>query len=91
LNAANAAGETAVGVAAADVLESLTSSNKPAAAAAPQELLVLLLGQQAKLPQQQAQALLQQGLAGKVSDSLTAKVRMPAEWSTVTRIQPAAR
>jgi hypothetical protein len=63
-------------VAAAVVLEALTSSNKPAAAAAQQELLVLLLGQQAKLPQQQAQALLQQGLAGKLSDSLTAKVRM---------------
>lgn len=73
VNTANAAGETAVGVTAAAVLGNL--SKPTAAAAAQQELLVLLLGQQARLPQHQAQALLQQGLAGKLSDSLTAKVR----------------
>lgn len=80
VDAANAAGETAARVAAAAVLAALQA---PAAAgngasdpaAAPQqELLALLLGHNARLPPQEAGALLQQGLAGKLSDGLTAKV-----------------
>lgn len=90
IDAADAAGETAVGVVAAAVLAACIGTEPAAAAAAAaaksaaqQELLVLLLGHKASLSQQQAGALLQQGLAGKLSDSLTAKVRT---WAVSHRV-----
>jgi hypothetical protein len=68
-------------VAAAAVLATLQGPAAAAAgngasgpAAAQQELLALLLGHNARLPAQMAGALLQQGLAGKLPDGLTAKV-----------------
>lgn len=91
LDAANAAGETAVGVAAAAVLASVNisggqagsaqgpvaGSRAAASSAAQQELLMLLLDQRPSVPQQLSSALLQQGLSRNLPDSLTAKV---CEW-----------
>jgi hypothetical protein len=96
VDAANAAGETAVGVAAAAVLASVAVADSQGAgaqprgavaaaaaagqAAAQQELLVLLFHQHPKVPQQLASALLEQGLRGKLPDSLTAKVGHLGTW-----------
>lgn len=96
VDAANAAGETAVGVAAAAVLASVAVADGQGAgaqprgavaaataagqAAAQQELLVLLLDQHPKVPQQLASAMLEQGLREKLPDSLTAKVGHLGTW-----------
>lgn len=85
LNTRNAVGETAVSLAAAAVLRPFSSAQAPASTAAAaaqeaqpadaqQQLLELLLSRGAELPQQQATELLQLGLTGKLSDSLTAQV-----------------
>lgn len=88
VDAANAAGKSAVGVVAAAVLAEVAPCSGPAAApaaatlaaaaatgsSAAEQLLVFLLAQNASLSQQHAGALLQLGLTGHLSDSLTAKV-----------------
>jgi hypothetical protein len=76
----------AAAAAAAAVAATPAAMSAQPAAAAQQELLLLLLDRQPQLPQQLAVSLLQQGLAGRLADRLTAKVGGAAHGGFLPRV-----